>query len=115
MRNSKKFDSAQKAEISEMKEQAKDKKLYKKIEVLDYAAKGYTNREISELTEYSLSRISDYIREYIQNGKSYFTEEHRKGGNRRNLTDEQEKEIVEKFKSKAIAGQVVNISEMKKY
>jgi len=114
MHNDKKFSKEQMAEIEGIKEEIKDIKLYKKIEVLDYAAKGYTNKEISVLTGYSLSRVSDLVSEYAQNGLAYFTEEHRKGGNRRNLTDEEEKKIIDEFKEKAVKGQVVSLRDMKK-
>lgn len=114
MNNKEKFSEKEKAEIKEWKEKIRDLKLYKKIEVLYYATKGYTNKKISELTDYSLSRVSDFISEYVQNGIGYFIEEHRKGGNRRNLTVEQEKDIIEKFEKKAIKGKVVNLSELKK-
>ena len=113
MRNDKKFNDVQKAEIREWKDKIDNLDLYKKLEVLDYAAMGYTNKKISKLTAYSLSRISDFVSEYIENGIDYFTEEHRKGGNHRNLTDESEKAILDKFKEKAINGQVVNLDEVK--
>lgn len=114
MRNREKFNEKQKKQIRHWKKKIKKLTLYKKIEVLDYAAKGYTNAEISKLTGYTIRRISDFLTEYLQNGISYFLEEHRKGGHRRNLTDEQEAEILEKFRKKAKAGQVVSLSEVKK-
>ena len=83
------------------------------MEVLDYAYKGYTNREISELTDYSQSRVSDFISKYIKEGIGYFLQEHRQGGNRWNLTDEQERKIIEKFEDQAIKGQVVSLTEIK--
>lgn len=113
MKNKEKFNKKQIKQIKHWKRKINDKKLYRKIEVLDYAAKGYTNEEISVLTDYSPSRVSDFIREFIKNGISYFLVEHRKGGNRRNLTDVQEKKIIEKFEEKAIKGQVVSLSEVK--
>ena len=114
MRNREKFDEKQRKQIKHWKKKIEDMKLYKKIEVLDYASKGYTNREISELTDFSLSRVSDFVSEYIQNGIGYFIEEHRKGGNHRNLTDEQEKGIIDKFEEKAKSGKIVNLSDVKK-
>jgi len=113
MRNSKKFNDVQKAEIREWKEKIEKLELYKKLEVLGYAAMGFTNKRISELTKYSESRISDFISEYIKNGIGYFTEEHRKGGNHRNLTDESEAAILDKFKEKAENGEIVSLDKIK--
>jgi transposase len=114
MKNKEKFDSKQRSQIRHWKKKTREAKLYRKIEVLDYAAKGYTHREISNLTDFSISRISDLVREFIKNGIGYFTKEHRRGNSRRNLTSEQEEQIINEYREKAINGQVVSLSEMKK-
>jgi hypothetical protein len=85
MRNRDKFNKKQKEQIRHWKKKTKDLKSYKKIEVLDFAAMGYTNAEISILTGYTIRRISSFLTEYLQNGIDYFLTEHRQGGNRRNL------------------------------
>ena len=113
MKNKSKFTEIQKNEVSSQKNKTTKLNLYKKLEVLDYAAKGYTNKEISKLTGYSISRVSDLISEYIRNGISYFTEEKRKGGNRRNITKVEEMRIITKFKEKAENGQVISLGEIK--
>ena len=113
MRNVNKFNDNQRAEIQEWKAEIKNLNLHKKIEVLHYATMGYTNAKISELTGYSPSRVSDFIREYTKNGIGYFTVEHRKGGNHRNLSDEQESTIIETFTEKAVAGEIVSLSQLK--
>jgi transposase len=113
MRNKKKFDDSQRKQIRHWKKKIKILSIYKKIEILDYAAKEYTNSEISNLTGYTIRRISALINEYLQNGISYFLEEHRKGGNRRRLTNEQESSLLEKFREKAEKGQVVNLIKLK--
>jgi transposase len=113
MKNEMKFSEIQAAEISEIKMRTKSLKLYKKLEVLDYAAKGYTNKEIGRLSGYSISRVSDFVSEYMKNGIRYFMEEHRKGGNRRNLTAEEEKKIIDVFAEKAKKGQVINLEAVK--
>jgi len=113
MRNKEKFDSKQKSQIKHWKKKISDAKLYRKIEVLDYASKGYTHREISELTDFGISRISDLVREFVKNGIEYFIKEHRKGSNPRNLTPKQEEQLINEFREKAIKGQIVSLTEMK--
>jgi transposase len=108
-----KYSETQRKQIRHWKGKIDNIRLYKKLEVLDYASKGYTNKEISELTDYSRSRISELLSEYEKNGIEYFIEEQRKGGNHRNLTIEQEKKILSKFEERAIAGKVVTINEIK--
>jgi transposase len=113
LKNKEKFSSKQKSQIKHWKKKITDAKLYRKIEVIDYAAKGYTHKEISGLTDFSISRISDLVREFIKNGIGYFIKEHRKGNSRRNLTPQQEAQIINEFREKAIKGQVVSLTEMK--
>lgn len=113
MINAIKFTDKQKSQIRHWKKKIKNVNLYKKIEILYFASLGYTNAQISELTGYTIRRISSLLTEYLQNGIGYFLEEHRRGGNRRNLTDEQEAQIIEKFRPLAEAGKIVNLSKMK--
>lgn len=113
MKNKEKFDSKQRSQINHWKKKLTDAKLYRKVEVLDYASKGYTHKEISNLTDFSISRISDLVQEFVKNGIGYFTKEHRKGNSRRNLTPQQEEQIINEFREKAINGQVVSLTEMK--
>jgi len=114
MRNNAKFSDKQRRQIRHWKKKIKNLSLYKKLEILDYAVKGHTNQEISDLTDYTIRRISWLINEYKQNGIGYFLEERRKGGNRRILTDEQEDGILREFEDKAQKGEVVSLGEIKK-
>ena len=113
MKNKDKFSGKQKKQIRHWKKKLTDVKLYRKMEVLDYAAKGYTHSEISKLTDFSVSRVSDFVREFVNNGIGYFVKEHRKGNSRRNLTPEQEEQLIDEFKEKALKGEVVSLAEMK--
>jgi len=114
LKNANKFSTEQREEIEELLLRMDDLKLYKKLEVLYYATLGWTNKTISEVSHYSESRVSDFISEYTTNGIGYFTEEHRKGGNHRNLSAEEEKKVVEKFTEQAQKGQVIKLDEMKR-
>jgi len=114
MRNYKKFSEKEKRIIGHWKKKRRGSKLYRRVEVLDYAAKGYVSREISVLTDYSESRVSDLIVEFTKNGIGYFLSEGRRGGNRRNLTNEQERKLMEKFSGEAEKGKVTRLREMKK-
>jgi transposase len=110
----KEFSEANRSQIRHWKKKVKKISLYKKLEVLEYASRGYKVKEIADLTNYSEKRITELIKKYQTEGIEYFLEEHRKGGNRRNLTDAQENEILDKYKEKAMAGKVINLREIKK-
>ena len=100
MQNKKKFTEVQRRQIRHWKNKIKELSLYKKLEVLDYAAQGITNAQISKLTGYTTRRISGLLTEYRQNGIDYFLKEQRKGGNRRNLTDEKKNLYLRNFEKK---------------
>jgi transposase len=108
-----KYTEEQKREIANLKNKLEGTKIYKRVLVLDYSAKGLNQDEIARLTDYSISRVSDFVSEYFTNGIGYFTEEHRKGGNRRNLTPKQEEELIDDFRKEAEQGKVVSIDRIK--
>lgn len=72
---------------------------------------GLSSEEISKITEYSLSRVSHLISLYNRFGieelaiKKY-------GGNHRNMTPEEEKEFLEPFRQQALAGEILEVSEI---
>lgn len=101
-------------EIEEAKRKEKDVKLYKKLEVLSLRAAGMKNEKIKEITGYSENRICDFVSEYVKNGIGYFTCEHRKGGNRHNMTKEEENEFIKQFETEAEKGQIVTVEEIYK-
>lgn len=92
----------------------KEAKLYKKLQVVYYSTLGWTNAAIAEATRYSKSRVSDLVSEYAENGIGYFTKEHRKGGNHRNLRPDEEQEVVAGFVEQAKKGKIVKLDEMKR-
>jgi transposase len=103
-----------KKEIEEQMKKTKKVSVYKKLEVLLLRAQGKKGTEIAEKTGYSPSHISVLISEYANNGIGYFQEEHRKGGNHRNMSKEEEQEFLEGFRKQAEAGQILNVGEIKK-
>jgi transposase len=72
---------------------------------------GLTLEQISDITEYSLSTISHVISSYNKHGideiliKKY-------SGNHRNMTPEEEKEFLKPFKQQAIAGEILEVSDI---
>ena len=114
MTNKNRFSEEQQSEILEWLVKIEQKSLYRKLEVIYYVSLGWTNAAIAVVTRYSLSRVSDLVREYAKNGIGYFTEEHRKGGNNRNLQPDEERAIVEKFAEQAKNGQIVKLDEVKR-
>jgi len=102
----------QREEIAAQKKKTMDARIYRKLEVLWFRAEGKTNSEAAELTGYSESRVNHLVSEYCRNGIGYFLEEHRKGGNRRNMPKEKEVEFLEGFRESAEAGKELTVRDV---
>ena len=108
------FTAAQREEIREALKKEKEAKLRLKLQVLDLRVRGYKNAEIAQITGYSKSRVSAMVCIYAKQGIGYFQQENRKSGNRRNMSYEQESQLLAQYEQQAQAGQIVEIGEIKK-
>ncbi len=106
--------SAEEYEKIKTEEKAtQDKQISRKLKVLMLRYEGKENKTIAERTGFSETRVSHLITEYKKNGlKEYARKKY--GGNHRNMTKEEEEEILEKFRKDAEAGHVVTAQEIKK-
>jgi len=108
------FTAEQREEVKAAQKKEKEAKLSLKLQVLDLRVRGYKNEEIAEITGYSKSRVSAIVCIYAKEGISYFQQENRKSGNRRNMSYEQEAELLAQYEKLAEAGQIVETGEIKK-
>jgi len=107
------FTAEQHEEVKALLKKTTDVKLHVKLDILRLRMEGYDSGEISKITNYSKSRISALCSLYAQNGIAYFEKEHRAGGNHRNLTYEEERELLAPFLEAAGRGQALSASEIK--
>ena len=90
-----------------------DKRTSRKLKVLMLRYEGLDNQTIAERLGISSTRIAHLIGEYSKDGlEEYIRMKY--GGNHRNMSEEEEKEILAKFKAKAEAGQVITAAEIKR-
>ena len=108
------FEAAQQEEVKAALKKVKEAKLSLKLQVLDLRVRGYKNAEIAQITGYSKSRVSAIVCIYAKQGIGYFLQENRKSGNRRNMSYEEEAELLAQFEELALAGQIVETSEIKR-
>ena len=73
---------------------------------------GKTNAEIAQILDYSLSRVTHLLSEFHKNGIEKYTQNQYKGNNR-NMTYEEEEEILRQFVEAAEAGQVITAMDIK--
>ena len=106
------FTEEQYQEVLAQLKATKSATLRKKFEVLQLRMEGYKNAEIAKITKYSKSRVSALVCVYANDGIASFQQENRKGGNRRNMSYEEEVAFLSAYKKLAEAGQIIEVSEM---
>ena len=107
-----KFDEAQIEEIKAARKKNQNKKIDRRLLVLEMRVEGKSQKEMQAATGFSKSYINSIIKRYREEGLSSVGESHYKG-NRRNLTFEEEASLLEPFRARAEAGQMIEVSEIK--
>ena len=106
------FTEEEKEELQRYRKQNRDKRIEKRLEALMLRAEGKRNREISEKTGFHTQYITVLVSRYKANGIESITGNHYHG-NRRNLSFEEEAQLLEPFCQAAEAGQIISVSEIK--
>lgn len=101
----------QKTEIEQARKKNRNKRLELKLKVLSLRAEGKNLKEISEITDYNYMYVSKIVAQFVRKGLSYFTQNHY-GGNRRNVTYEQEAALLAPYLQRAEQGQIVSVAEI---
>ena len=94
-----------------MKTLNKDKKVDKRLEALLLRAKGESRATVSAKTGFCKQYITDLTANYHQNGISAIVENHY-GGNHRNMSLEEEAQLLETFTQAAEEGKIVEVSDI---
>ena len=89
-----------------------DKQISRKLKVLMLRYEGLSNEEIGKRLGLCSVRVSQLVSEYKKNGLDVFTKK-KYGGNHRNMSEAEEAEILESFKKRSEAGQVIIAREIK--
>ena len=100
--------SAEEYERIEAAEKAiQDKKISRKLRILMLRYNGYDNKAIAERLGISSTRVTHLVGEYFKTGlEEYSRMKH--DGNHRNMSEEEENEILTSFEKKAKSGQVMS-------
>ena len=107
------FSPEQYAEILAAKKANRDKQIDARLNVLLLRCEGKGLVEIAKETRFHRSHVSGLIRQYFEEGLPAISEKHYKG-NRRNLSLEEERVFLEKYRQQAEQGQLVSIQEMER-
>lgn len=94
-------------------ETEKNKNLYRRMEAVALRGEGKSNQEVAEITKYNTKYVSQLVSLYANKGLTALSEEGRKGGNRRNLSAQEEQAFLEEFRKEAEKGQIITPAEIK--
>jgi len=90
-----------------------DERLERKLQVLLMRYEGAKNREIAKKLNYSLTRVSELCREFKEVGLDEYVRPKYKA-NRRNLSREKEKEILDSFYQRSASGEKITAQMIRK-
>lgn len=90
----------------------KNKNVFRKLQVLELRAKGYLIKEVAEITGYHPNRISQLVSSFLKDGLENYAKDNRNGGNRKNLTYQEEAQILAPHFERAGKGQVITTQEI---
>lgn len=105
------FTEEEKQELKKARKKNRDKKIDKRLEALILRTEGKKNKEISEKTGFHTQYITVLVSRYKKKGIESITGNHYKG-NRRNLSYNEEEQLLEPFRQAAKAGKLVSVKEI---
>lgn len=101
----------QKAEIEQARRRNKNKRNEAKLKALSMRADGESAKDIGKATGFHPAYVSTLVSKYIHGGLEAIIGNHY-GGNRRNMSFEEEHELLHPFFEKAAQGQMLDTAEI---
>lgn len=103
---------SQVGEIKAARKANQNKKIERRLQVLEMYGAGKSQKEMQEVSGFCRSYINVIIKAYKEKGISAVGEAHYKG-NHRNMSYEEEEAVLAPFKAEAEAGQMIEVSKIK--
>lgn len=100
------------AELYAARRTNRDKNIDRRLHALILYAEGHTSKEITGKTGYNRTYLYELYRKYLENGLEAITGNHY-GGNRRNMTYEEESELLGQFVDDADGGHITDVAAIK--
>jgi len=108
-----KISEDQKTELKTARKANKNKNVENRLKALELRSEGKKYAEIAVMTGFHPSYVSQLVSIYCNQGLSAIVENHY-GGNRRNMSLEEEKAFLETYKAQAAQGRIVEVGAIKK-
>ena len=100
------------AEIRKAMKEKSNSRFYAKLQAVALRGEGKNNDEIGPITGYHPAYVSHLVSIYCREGIAGLCRDGRKGGNHRNMTQEEEKAFLAGFEEAAKRGQVTTVNEI---
>lgn len=107
-----KFSNEEIEKIKNARANNKNKRVEARLKALLLRAEGKTSKYIAEKVDFHPDYIPKLVKKYREEGIEAITGNHYKA-NRKNMTYEEEEEILSQFEEKANKGQMIVVSEIK--
>ena len=107
-----KFGEKEIEEIVQARRENKEKRAEARLKALEMRARGIKASEIAEVTGYHSAYISQLAAKYKKGGIEAVAGNHY-GGNRRNMSIEEEAAILAPFRKRAAKGEIIEVKEIK--
>ena len=98
--------------LREAMRQEKSKKVYRRMQAVALRGEGRKTAEISEITGFYHRSVGKFCKTYCKEGISGLAKDGRKGGNHRNMSDDEAKIFLDKFADLATKGQIITIDDI---
>ena len=108
-----KFSEEEMKAIEQRRKKNKDKRAEARLKALELRAKGASAKEVAEATGFHAAYVTQLVAKYRNYGLEAISGNHY-GGNHRNMSVEEEQDILAPFKARAEKGELVEISEIAK-
>ena len=107
------IEKAEYEQIVAAEKNTQDKQISRKLRVLMLRYEGFSNSEIGEKVGLCNIRVSQLVSEYRKYGLKTFAQK-KYGGNHRNMSEDEEREILKQFEGSAEKGNIIIAHEVKK-
>ena len=108
-----KFSEEEMKAIQQARKENKDKRVEARLKALELRAKGQKAKEVTNATGFHPAYVTQLVAKYRAHGLEAITGNHYVG-NHRNMSVEEETEILAPFKAEAEKGKIVEVKEIAK-
>jgi transposase len=88
--------------------------IFRKLQAIMLIGEGKSVKDVAAISLYSETYLYELIKQFSIKGLDEFAKDNRGGAHHKNLTDEQELELLAGFDKKAKEGKVVSLQKLKK-